>query len=211
MLTWARFKNVSIHAVGDDSGNVELVATKLTLPEGIVRTKRGWHFLPRAASKENKTKDDKDFERVFVKKYQLKGLGKTFFLDYAGQATSMNFGALALLQHKNATRSILNGYIDELSSELDNIPKPWQKIIKKKLEPFKEVIHAVPITSLNLDKIGENIAEMYPPSVVDAFAIACEEEGAKRRGRELMPLILGGAIIIGLVVLGLALIFVLGG
>lgn len=212
-LAWARFRNVSIHAVADDSGQVELVVTKEELPEGIVRTKKGWHFLPRPFSTKSKKKIDPTgllIERLALKTYTLKGLGKPILFDYAGKITSMNPGVLAGLQ-QNEKKLSLTPYFDEIDKIVDDMPRHFKKELNKKLDALEEATKAKPITNLDINKIKAVVQKLYPPSVWKAFGINRELKGMKRRGKELMPLILGGAIIIGLVAITIVSIIVLGG
>ena len=213
MLTFARFRNVSIHAVADASGFVELVPTKEHLPEGIVRTKHGWHFLPRPINPPGnpgkKTNANQDAERIALKTHILKTVGKPFLLNYAGKITSMNYSTLAALQ-QNEARLDLKWYFEELETVLKDLPKHFRKELEKKLAQLKEAAHAEKVTIINPEAIQDTINKMYPPSLIDALAINREMKGMKRRGREMLPLILGGAIIIGIVVIGVVAIIVLG-
>lgn len=211
MLTWSRFKNVSIHLVGDDSGYAEFVATKEELPEGIVRTKKGWHFLPSPIySNLGKSKGLKRAEQIGLKKYILKGLGKPIWLDYAGKITSMNIGTLAAMQ-QNKNQLDLKWYFDEMTKIIADTPKVFRKELSNKLKALEEATKAEALTLINIAQIKSAVPKMYPSSLIDALAINREMKGMKRRGKEMMPLILGGAIIIGLVAISIVAILVLGG
>lgn len=209
MLTWAKYQNVSIHAVGDATGQVALEKTKVALPEGVVRTRRrgGWRFLPKISSNPEKDDAQEEFERISLKKYMLKDVGKPFFLDHAGQATSVNFGTVAYLQHKNLTRVNIDKYMEKLEEAIKEIPKKkYRDQAMDELKLLQKVIHVESLTNLDLDRIPEFLEEEYSPSVIDAFAINREEVGARRARRDMWPWILGGAIIIGVTVIGVVAI-----
>lgn len=208
MLTWSRFRNVTIHAVADASGFVELVPTKEQLPEGIVRTKRGWHFLPRPISQNPKTDEEKMAERIGLKTHILQSVGKPFLLGYAGKITSMNFATLAGMQ-QNEESVNLKGYISDMETIIKDMPKHFKKELTLKLKVLKQAMKAEPTTLINPDAIKEIVQKMYPPSMIDALAENRLLKGRKQAGRQYTSLILGGAIIIGLVVLGIAVIMFL--
>lgn len=210
MLTWSRFKNVSLHLVGDDSGYAELVPTQEELPEGIVRTKKGWHFLPSPVySNPTKSEGLQKAEKLGLKKYILKGLGKPIWIDYAGKITSMNIGTLAAMQ-QNEEQLSLKWYFDEMTKIIADTPKHFRKELNKKLKVLEEATKAKALTLIDIDEIKQAVPKMYPPSLIDALAINREMKGMKRKGKEMIPLILGGAIIIGLVVIGVVAILTLG-
>jgi len=210
MLTWNRFKNVSLELNANDSGYAELLPTKEELPEGIVRTKKGWQFLPSPIySNPAKTDEEKQAEQIGLKKYILKGIGKPIRISYAGKITSMNIGTLAAMQQNNKQIN-LEPYFKSIQNIVDDLPRHFKKELKQKLKLLKQATKAKPLTLIDPEEIKTAVPKMYPPSLIDALAINREMKGMKRRGKELTPLILGGAIIIGLVVLGIALIFVFG-
>jgi len=210
MLTWCRFRNVSIHAIADDSGYVELVPTNVELPEGVVRTKRGWRFLPRPRWKTKKEKrlnekkrQELDMaEQLGLRKYVLKGLGKPFWFGYAGKITAMNPATLAALQQTNNPHNP-TGNFQVIEEYIKNIAEPFRKDLTKMLTQLKQQVKAKSLTLINTDAIKTVVPQMYPASLIDALATNREYYGMKRRGREYTGLILGGALIIGLVIFGI--------
>jgi len=200
-LTWARFRNVDIHAIADDSGYLELCPSQEKLPEGLVRTKRGWRFLPRPIPPGKKGELYPAVQKLTLKPYILKGLGKPIWFDYAGKITSLNPATLAGLQQKENTVDI-EGRFTYIEKLVEDLPKNPRKELKAKLKELKVATEAKPITNIDINKIKQVVSKLHPPSVWKAFGINRELRGMKRRGSELMWLILGGAIIIGVTVIG---------
>lgn len=213
-MTWWRFRNVSIHAVGDDAGYVELVATKEYLPEGIELTKRGWHFLPRPIYEKGNPiavdLDQEKIEKLGLRKYTLKDLGKPFWYDYAGKITSTNPGVLAALQQTKQLFKI-DRYVADIQKFVNDLPEHFKKPLNEKLKSLKKATRAQPITHIDIEKIKQIVPKMYPPSLIDALAANRELKGMKKAGKQYGGLILGGALIIGLVIIAiLALAFLMG-
>jgi len=230
MLTWARFKNVSIHAIADDSGFAELVTTKVELPEGVVKTDRGWRFLPRPIWKSLKPKtkkkkgdavSEKDLsvaERFALRKFTLKGMGKPFWLGYAGMVNAMNPSTLAVLQQGSEPSDNPAVHFGNIQSYIDGLPKKllWnnmelhpQKDLTKLLNDLHERVKTVPYTVLDPRAIKEVLPEMTPPSLMEAIETYSEMVGMEERGRHLTPLIIGGALIVGILVFGVIALMVL--
>jgi len=211
MLTWNRFKNVTFHLIGDHTGYAELVPTKEQLPESITRTKKGWHFNPSPIyANPSKSETDEQTEQIGLKKYILKGIGKPIWLNFAGKITSMNFGALATLQ-QNKKEVNLEPYFDGLKEIIADTPKHFKKPLTTKLNALQKVVKSKPLTYLDLGGIKTALPQMYPPSLIDALATNREMKGMKRRGKELIPLILGATIILSVVAIIIVAILVLGG
>jgi len=211
MLTWNRFKNVSFHLVGDNSGYAELVPTKEELPEAIVLTKKGWQFLPSPIyTNPAKTEEEKQAEQIGLKKYILKGIGKPIWISYAGKITSMGMGTLAAMQ-QTEKQVDLKWYFDEMQKIIADTPKHFRKELDKKLKALQEATKAKPLTNIDIEGIKTAVPKMYPPSLIDALAINREMKGMRRMGRELLPWILALAVVFGMVAVSIALILVLGG
>lgn len=221
-LTGARFRNVSIHAIADDSGYVELVTTDVELPEGVVKTKKGWRFLPRPIYKLLTRKKKKNYEalegaeNIALRKYVLKGLGKPFWFDYAGIVASTNPATLAVLQ-QNQNPSNPQVHFNKIENYIESLPKefPWKnqifhirKDLKKMLEEIREHLKSKPITTLDPRAMKEILPELTPPSLMDAIEMYSEMVGREERGTQYGKII-GVGLIFGVIIFGIIAIMVL--
>jgi len=217
MLTWCRFKNVSIHAIADDSGFVEFVPTNVELAEGVVRTKRGWRFLPRPIWKPlnpTEKRDEKleEAEKVVLRKYVLKGLGKPFWFGYAGMVAATNPAALASIQQEQPNPIKRKIIFKNLETYISSLPKQFlwnnqtihiQKELGKIVKQLHDYIKARPLTLIDPRAVKEILPETTPPSLMEAIETYSEMVGMEQKGKEYGKLILGGTLIIGLVVFGI--------
>lgn len=229
MLTWTRFKSVSIHAIADDSGFVELVTTKVELPEGVVKTDRGWRFLPRpiwkSLKRRKKKKGDvteKDLsvaERFALRKYVLKGLGKPFWFGYAGMVNAMNPPTLAVLQQGGSPVGNPTVHFSNIRSYIDSLPKKllWnnrelhpKKDLTKMLDDLHERVKTEPYTVLDPRAVKEVLPEMTPPSLMEAIETYSEMVGMEERGKNILPIILIAGIV-GMLVFGVIALMMLTG
>jgi len=213
LLFWARFQNVILHFIADASGLLEIVKTKEKVPEGVELTSRGWRFLPQPLiSKENPgelTDDEKDAERITLKPHILKTVGKPVFLDYAGKVTSMSFTTLAALQQQN-NKINLQWHFDELKQYGGMLPKTVKKDFEKKIQDLQKRVNAQPLTPINPEAIRAIIPDQYSPTQIEALAANRLEKGRRKARKDLWPLILGGAIIIGIVAIAIVAIMSMG-
>lgn len=198
MLTWNRFKNISIHAVADQAGYIELLPTKESLPEGIERTKKGWRFLPKPIWKGNPGEETSELEQLALRKYILKDYGKPFWIGHAGKVTAMNPGTVAALQQDEKPLNV-EPYIEDVENFAKDIPQHFYRSLKPKLKKLRQVVSAKEYTLIDIDKIKELVTKMYPPSLIDALATNRELKGMRKRKGEYMPIILGGMIIVGII------------
>ena len=225
MLTWARFKNVSIHAIADDSGYIELVPTNVELPEGVVKTKRGWRFLPRPIWKQQKTKKKKKgevseeelgiAERLALKKYVFKGLGKPFWFGYAGLAPAVNPATLAALERNPTTQGNPSVFFSEIENYVETLPEKFmwnnqtihiRQDLTEKLKNLHEILNVTPLKYVDPRAIKEVLPELTPPSLMDSIELWAEMVGAEEKGKEYGKIIIGGAILAVLLILGIVAI-----
>jgi hypothetical protein len=207
-LMWARFKNSNIFALADDSGWAELVVSTKTLPEGIHQTKNhGWRFMLRPRwSKEPKNATTEQIEQLASRKYMLKDLGKPFWFGYVGKVTLFNPPTLAALQQDNGSGSNPTIYFSKISEFIQSLEEnDVTKRLKSLVEELKQNLEnkAKSITILDPKIIKEVLPQMNTPSQIDALAANREMYGMLKKGHEYGKLILGGAIIIGLIILAI--------
>lgn len=210
MLAYNRFKNVSIHAIHDDAGYAELVPTKEMIPEGVERTKRGWRLLPRAGVNTEFTQE----EKLLLRKYTLKGYGKPFWIGHAGKVVSMNGGALAGMQQTERDPNNPGVDLSEITAYLKTLPSPLKEIKKdltKMLGKAQAQAKHKPYTLVDASEIKNVVDELYPPSMLDGFERNRIEKGRRMAGKQYTSLIIGAALILGIVVIGVVALFVLGG
>ena len=222
MFTGAKFKNVSIHAIADDSGYVELVTTNVELPESVVRTKRGWRVLPSLIFKSLKGRKKKNYEelvaaeKIATRKYILKGLGKPFWLGYAGMVTATNPATLAVLQQSKNSINNPQIHFDKIKSYIKSLPKQFiwnnqtKKDLTKMLEKLEGQVESEPLTLVDPRAIKEVLVETTSPSTMDAVEAYAEMVGMEERGKEYGKLIMGGAILAVILILGIVAIATLG-
>jgi hypothetical protein len=207
-LMWARFKNSNIFALADDSGWAELVVSTKTLPEGIHQTKdHGWRFMLRPRwSKEPKDATTEQIEQLASRKYMLKDLGKPFWFGYVGKVTLFNPPTLAALQQDSGSGSNPEMYFSKISEFIQSLEEnDVTKRLKSLVEELKQNLEnkAKTITILDPKIIKEVLPQMNTPSQIDALAANREMYGMLKKGHEYGKLILGGAIIIGLIILAI--------
>jgi len=216
-LMWARFKNSNIFALADDSGWAELVVSTKTLPEGIHQTKdHGWRFMLRPRwkkelkdpSKEQEKKDatKEQIEQLASRKYMLKDLGKPFWFGYVGKVTLFNPPTLAALQQSSSQSgnpAMYFGKIEEFVKQQcpEHLATPLTSLVEELKQNLESEAHK--ITILDPKIIKEVLPQMNTPSQIDALAANREMYGMLKKGHEYGKLILGGAIIIGLIILAI--------
>ena len=222
MLTAAKFKNVSIHAIGDDSGYVELVTTNVELPEGVVRTKKGWRILPSPIFKSLKGRKKKNYEdlvaaeKIATRKYVLKGLGKPFWFGYAGMVAAMNPATLATLQQSSNNINNPHVHFNKINSYIKSLPKQFiwnnqtKKDLTKMLEELEAQVESEPLTPLDPRGIKEVLPELTPPSLMDAVETYAERVGMEERGKDYGKVALYGAALAVILILGIVAIATLG-
>lgn len=224
MLTWKRFQKVSFHVVGDDTGYVSLVPTKEELPEGVVKTVKGYHFLPRAKWKTGNPGTPSHIENLLLRKFIWKEMGKPIWIGYAGKVALVNPATLAAAQQVQDKKPIGDPktMIEKLTNYVKTLPKTLtvksfreQKNFRLRddlttmLKQLKTEMKILPYTVVDPTKIKELVRKMYTPSQLDALATNREQYGMKKRGQEYGKLILGGALIIGLVIIAILLVVTL--
>jgi len=215
-LMWARFRNSSILALADDTGWAELVVTAKSLPEGILETKsRGWRFMPRLRFKKEPEKPlekqqaeearQREFaETLASRKYMLKDLGKPFWFGYDGKIALVNPATLAVLQGQPK-----EGNPEGFLTKLRDYAKSQPLQIYEAMNPLIDELHenlkqkASGLTILDPKIMKAVVPTMFTPSQVDALAANREAYGMAKKGKEYGKLIIGGALIIGLVILGI--------
>jgi len=210
-LMWARFKNSNIFALADDSGWAELVVSTKTLPEGIHETKNhGWRFQLRPRwKKEQKDPTKEQIEQLASRKYMLKDLGKPFWFGYVGKVTLFNPPTLAALQQDNSSSGNPTMYFAKLEQFIEKeCPQGLVSSLKGLVEELKQNLEdkAKSLTILDPKIIKEVLPQMNTPSQIDALAANREMYGMLKKGHEYGKLIIGGALIIGLVILGIVAI-----
>lgn len=218
-LMWARFRNSSILAIADDSGWADLVVTTKSIPEGIFETKdHGWRFMPRVqlkkeldpkqagVSSEN-TDQTQLAEQIASRKYILKDLGKPFWFCYDGKVAVVNPATLAALQETSRQHNP-ESYLTKMREFASTQPVQVYTELTKLIEELHETLQKKTSTLTVLDpKIMKTIlSKMFNVSQIAALATNREEYGAKLKGHEYGKLIIGGALIIGLVILGIVAI-----
>ena len=220
-LMWARFRNSSILAIADDTGWAELVVTAKSLPEGILETKtRGWRFMPRLRWKKkadaNVSDDEAErlrkeefAENLASRKYILKDLGKPFWFGYDGKTALVNPPTLAALQ-LNPVKSVGNpeGFLTNLREFAKTQPVNVYESMNKLIDELHENLakKQSSLTILDPKVMKAVIPTMFTPSQIDALAANREMYGMLKKGHEYGKLIIGGALIIGLVILGIVAI-----
>lgn len=234
-ITWNRFRNCSYHMIADDTGYAYLLATKEEIAEGIVNTKKGWRFLPRPVwlfvkqaikrVKSNpggeektivKTKrveltdEERRVENIMLRKFVWKDTGKPVWLGYAGKVTSANPATLAALQQTNSGNPDAKGYIQRITEYAKGLGQPHRKILTDMLKQLADGINFKEITLIDPTIIKKLYPKMFTPSQLDAFGTNRETRGMKRAGKQYTPIILGGGILIGVIILGIVAIMVLG-
>lgn len=220
MLTWKRFQKCSFHIIADDTGYVTVLPTTEEIPEGIVRTKKGYRFLPRPKWKEH-VDNPGNTANLILRKFIWKDMGKPLWLGYAGKVAAVNPATLAGLQQSKTKKPIGNSQkvLEPLLKYVKTLPKTLmikgftgQRTLKlrsdltKLLEALKNEINIQEYTVIDPTKIKQLISQMYTPSQLDALATNRFQAGVKRAGKQYTGLILGGGLIIGLVIIAILLV-----
>ena len=213
-LMWARFKNSNIFALADDSGWAELVVTTKGLPEGVHETKdHGWRFQLRPRwSKEAKDPTKEQIEQLASRKYMLKDLGKPFWFGYMGKVALLNPPTLAALQQSSSPSGNPEIYFVKISEFLQTLQESdVTKRLKGLVEELKQNLESKveSVTILDPKIIKEVLPKMWTPSQIDALATNRVEYGMKKKGHEYGKLIIGAALILGLVVVAIVAIMYL--
>lgn len=226
MLTLARFKKVSFHMVADDTGYTVLLPTKEELPEGIVQTKLGYRFLPQPTVKENPTSNkDRHIEALLLRKFIWKDMGKPIWFGHVGHVASVNPTVLAATQQPKKIKAVGHPDValEKLREYVKKLPKTFTfgGILRQKsfnlrsdlmgmLKVLDTEIHRKVYTVLDATKVAEIVPQLYTPSQMDAYGQNRIMKGMIMRGKEYGKLILGSALIIGLVIIAILLVVTLG-
>lgn len=224
MLTWNRFRPVSFHMLADDTGYMYLLPTTEELPEGVVKTKKGYRFLPRPTYKKPK-KDMKsnpsDFvevEKQLLRKFIWKEMGKPIWLGSTGKVAAVNPTTLTGLHQSENSKSLSKASMRKADEILSNVKtflngqaltKQVRREVEKMLKQLQTMIHLEQITYIDPTTIKEVIPQMYTPSQLDALATNRELKGMKRVGKDIGKLVLGGSLIIGLVIVAIILLMMM--
>lgn len=217
-LTWARFGKATVLAIADDDGWVELVVSRKSLGEGVLETSRGWRLLPRPYFKKiialMKKKPKKgsleasdpvkleQAENIVLRRFSLRGLGKPFWYGYAGKAPLMSPKALSELQRskEEPLKEQKLNFIQKVKKYIDEkLPREYAEEMTNILDQLRDVIKARTLTLVDPTLIKQVISKTYNQSQLDALATNREMRGMKRAGKQFMPFILGGAIIVAIV------------
>jgi len=226
-LTWKRFSKCSFHFIGDDTGFAYLVPTTEELPEGVVKTKYGYRFLPRPISHNPGNPDGKIVEQLMLRRFVWRDIGKPIWFGYAGKVTAINPATLALVEaekKKKKTRNPVNKVLRDIEVYVKGLPKTLtipdknsvrtinlQKELKEKLELLKTTLNYKPLTILDPTKVKEIAPKMWTPSQIDALATNREWRGIKRAGKQYTPLILGAGTILAILIFGIIALKMFGG
>lgn len=207
-LTWGRFQNVNVFALADDTGWADIVLTTKSIPEGIYETeKHGWRFNPRLRwTKAEKTAEREFVEQLVTQKYILKDYGKPFWFGYLGKVMNVNPRTLAGLQQSqtnNPTPEMLTLKIRDYVKT--TLPQQFSEGLTQLVDELEKKLteKAKTITILDPKVIKEVLPQMVTPSQLDALATNREQYGMKKVGHEYGKLIIGGALIIGLVIIAI--------
>lgn len=137
-LTGARFGNKTVSILGDDEGYIEVVVSKIRYPAGVVKTKRGYRFLPRPHKLKSGVEDVPDW---MFKKYILRGLGKPCWFGYAGKVPNFNPPTGAVFSGSEVNPGFNPGVpidVTELLGLINILPK--KDVPAKLLSELKEQI-----------------------------------------------------------------------
>lgn len=226
-LTWKKFSKCSFHFIGDDTGFAYLVPTTEELPEGVVKTKYGYRFLPRPILHNEKSNpNDKVLEQLMLRRFVWKDMGKPIWFGYAGKVAAVNPVTLALVESekKKKTRNPVNKVLRELEVYVKSLPETLtvqdkhsvrtinpQKELKEKIKLLKTALNYKPLTILDPTKIKEILPKMWTPSQIDALATNREWRGIKRAGKQYTPLIIGLGTIMAILIFGIIALKMFGG
>lgn len=209
-LTWERFRKLNYFLVADDAGYLSLLSTTERIPEGVERTKKGWQFLPRPRYKKlgNPGKSKKEqkkaaVERLALKKYTWRDVGKPTWLGYAGKVSVMNPATLAGLEQSEDNSSTLGGWFEKAQKFMSShkMPPKFRKSLTKLVDDAKKTTKATKVTLIDPAVIKEVLPRMYTPSQLKALATNREQYGMEKRGHEYGRLILGMGFILGMVLI----------
>ena len=208
-LTWARFGKSNIISVSSQAGWTELIVTRKGLPEAIIETPEGFRPLPRPRFKDHNIKqtDDEIFaQNTILKKSILKGLGKPIWFAEAGLAPLVNPHTIAAIQQQGKNPENPHVYFEQIYAVIKDLPKHFQKPLKKAVTDLKSSIKARKLTYFDPTKIKEIFPLMYTTSQLKALATECELRGMKKAGKQYTGIIFGGMIILGLIIIAILLI-----
>jgi len=202
-----------------------LVADNRRVAEGVVKTKKGYRFLPRATyKKKNREKnpytpeDLDEVERRVLRKFIWRDMGKPIWLGYVGKVAAVNPTTLASLQQPKNSNSLNKQSIQKADQILGKVKtflneQALTKQVRRSLDNlFKQlqaVIHVEEVTYIDATKIKEVVPQMYTPSQLDALATNRELKGMKRVGKDIGKLVLGGGLIMGLVIVAILLVMMM--
>ena len=215
-ITAKRFSNCVMLPIATDSGYVEFKFTKKDeLPEGVVFTKKGVRFLTRPMwqtkkeRKKGKTEEVMQIEAMALKRYIVKDFGKPILFGYAGKTGVFNAPALAALQQNKQT---LNPEVQfqQIEEFIKEMPKHFSKPLEKMLKDLRLHVKAKTITYFDPAIIKQVLPKMIPPSLVAVYGKNRLALGMELKGKEYGKLILGGALIIGLVIIAILVVVTLG-
>jgi len=210
-LTWARFGDTNIAGIADSAGYFDLEVSRKSLGEGVLDVgKKIFRFLPRplfkSAKKQPSTKESQA-ERVILRKYILKGLGKPIWLGWAGKVPVANPEAVAALQGEHTAIHNPSTNIEKIKQYVDEkIPAKFQKGLHKLLNEIGENIKPViPVFNLDLDVLKEVLPKMNTTSQMKALANEYYLKGQASRDRDILKVGFVAMIILGMIVLAIIL------
>lgn len=177
------------------------------LKEGIHETKdHGWRFQLRPRwSKEPKDAEHEYAEQLASRKYMLKDLGKPLWFSYMGKIALFNPPTLAALQQTSPSGTNPTTYFVKIEEFVKTMPLHLADPLKGLVGELKQNLEASAKTLTILDPkiIKEVLPQMITPSQIGALAVNRERYGELKKGHEYGKLILGSALIIGLIILAI--------
>jgi len=214
-ITMKRFSNCAMIPTATDAGYVEFLFTKKEeLPEGVVFTENGVQFLTRPmwqTKKQRKTpmpRNIMDIEAMALKKYIVKDFGKPIFFAYAGKLGTFNAATLAALQQNKQTLNP-EAQFQRLEEFIKHMPKPFNEPLKEMVKDLRLHTKAKTITYFDPATIKQVLPRMIPPSILGAYGKNRLALGMELKGKEYGKLILGGALIMGILVFGIVALAIL--
>lgn len=215
-ITYKRFSNCIMLPIATDAGYVEFKFTKKgELPEGVVFTEKGLQFLPRPmwmTKKQRNTPKPQnimDVETMALKKYIVKDFGKPILFGYAGKLGVFNPATLAALQQNKQTVNP-EAQFHRIEEFIKEMPKHFRNPLAKMVKDLRLHTKAKPITYFDPAIIKQVLPRMIPPSLVGVYGKNRLALGMELKGKEYGKLILGGALILGLVIIAILVVVTLG-
>jgi hypothetical protein len=206
-LTWARFGKCNLVMLTDDAGWAEIIVSHKGIPEGVIETgKREWRFLPRPKTKVGEANElEEKAQSIMLSKCILKDLGKPIWFGHAGKVPLVSPLTVAGLQvDPNVSSNNPTKYLDDIKRFVSNIPILFQKPLLDMLLNLEQKLNMKTITYLDLRQtIKQNIPQMYTPSQLKQLAVNRELYGMEKAGKQWTPLIIGGAVLVILLILGI--------